>query len=95
MHLEAAVEMYAYLGYCVCLPTYRGEEVAMGKEAGLKRTSFFIDVRALRRARTALGASSDAETVRMSVERVAEMERFWRFMRKSRRKLKPGSIEAP
>jgi hypothetical protein len=70
-------------------------EFVMAKEARLKRTSFFIDVRALRRARNALGASSDAETVRMSVERVAEMERFWRFMKKTRRKLRPGSIKAP
>ena len=67
----------------------------MAREAKLKRASFFVDVRALRRARNALGASSDAEAVRMSVERVAEMERFWRFMRKSRRGLKPGSIEVP
>lgn len=45
----------------------------MRKAAELKRASFFIDVRALRRARVALGASSDAETVRISVERVAEI----------------------
>jgi hypothetical protein len=68
-------------------------EGMMARQEKLKRASFFIDVRALRRARLALGAPSDAETVRMSVERVAEMERFWRFMRKSRRKLSPGSIE--
>jgi hypothetical protein len=61
----------------------------------LKRTSFFVDVHTLRRARAALGASSDAETVRRSVEHVADMERFWRFMRTSRRRLEPGSIEAP
>ena len=67
----------------------------MAREARLKRAAFFIDVRALRRARNALGASSDAETVRLSVKHVADMERFWRFMTKSRRKLKPGSIEAP
>ena len=66
----------------------------MARVAPLKRTSFFIDVRALRRARNALGASSDAETVRMSVDRIADMERFWSFMKKSRRKLKSGSIEA-
>jgi hypothetical protein len=66
----------------------------MAKGRTLKRTSFFVDVRALRRARRVLGATSDAEAVRMSVERVGEMERFWRFMRKSRRALKPGSIEA-
>jgi len=78
--------VYAGYGYDVCL---------MAREARLKRTSFFIDVRALRRARSALGASSDAETVRMSVERVADMEKFWRFMKKTRRVLRPGSIETP
>lgn len=67
----------------------------MAREGTLKRASFFIDVHALRRARNALGASSDAETVRMSVEHIGDMERFWRFMKKSRRKLKPGNIEAP
>ena len=61
----------------------------------MKRTSFFVDVRTLRRARKALGVSTDAEAVRISVERVAEMERFWRFMRKSRGVLKPGSVETP
>jgi hypothetical protein len=67
----------------------------MARQARLKRASFFIDVRALRRARNALSASSDAETIRMSVEHVANMDKFWRFMKKNRRKLKPGSIEAP
>lgn len=46
-------------------------EIVMAREARLKRASFFIDVRALRRARNALGAPSDAETVRLSVEHVA------------------------
>ena len=75
--------------------TVASVEFVMAREGTLKRASFFIDIRALRRARNALGASSDAETVRMSVEHIADMERFWRFMKKSRRKLKPGSIEAP
>lgn len=67
----------------------------MAREARLKRTSFFIDVRALQRAKRALGVATDAEAVRTSVERVAEMETFWRFMRKSRGTLKPGSLETP
>jgi hypothetical protein len=60
--------------------------------AKLKRTSFFVDPRALRRARKALGVASDAEAVRMSVERIAEMEAFWRFMARTRRGLRPGSF---
>jgi len=64
----------------------------MARRANLKRTSLFVDVRTLRRARKALGVSTDAEAVRISVERVAEMEAFWRFMRKTRGVFKPGSF---
>ena len=60
-----------------------------------KRKSFFVDPRAIDRARKALGAGTDAETVRLAVERVVEMEKFWRFMTATRGVLKPGSIEAP
>jgi len=42
-----------------------------------------------------LGAASDAEAIRMSVDRVAEIEAFWRFMQRTRRGVKPRSIEAP
>ena len=57
--------------------------------------SFFVDERALERARKDLGAKTDAEVVRLSVERIAEMEAFWQFMKSSRRTLSPGSIEVP
>lgn len=67
----------------------------MSRAATLKRKSFFVDERALRRAKKALGAASDAEAVRVSVERIAEMEEFWRFMKLSRRTLRPGSIRIP
>ena len=67
----------------------------MRKHAKLKRRSFFVDERVLRRARKALKVSSDSEAIRVSVEQVADMEEFWRFMDKSRNKLKPGSIEIP
>jgi len=45
----------------------------MPKVVGLKRKSFFVDTRTLRRARKALGVATDAEAVRRAVERVAEM----------------------
>jgi len=67
----------------------------MATRAKLKRKSFFVDELALQRARKALGAKTDAEVIRLSVERMAEMEAFWRFMNKSRRTLGPGSIEVP
>jgi hypothetical protein len=63
--------------------------------AHLKRKAFFVDERALRRAKKALGVKTDADVVRLSVERIAEMEAFWTFMAKSRRGLKPRSIERP
>jgi len=50
----------------------------MARAKVLKRKSFFVDERALARARKVLGAASDAEAIRLSVERMAEMEEFWR-----------------
>ena len=67
----------------------------MAREATLKRKSFFVDERALRRAKKALGVATDAEVVRASVERIAEMEEFWRFMKNSRRSLRLGSMRTP
>ena len=57
------------------------------------RKSFFVDAKAIAGARKALGAHSDAEAVRLAVDRVVEMQRFWRFMTATRASLKPGSIE--
>ena len=61
----------------------------------LKRKSYFVDERALNRAKKALGVETEAEVIRLSVERVAEMEEFWEFMSKTRRSLKPGNILKP
>jgi len=65
----------------------------MTARAKLKRKSFFVDERALNRAKKALGVKTEAEVVRLSVERVAEMEEFWKFMKKTRRTLRLGSLE--
>lgn len=67
----------------------------MPRVTTLKRKSFFVNEQALRRAKKALGVATDAEVVRVSVERIAEMEEFWQFMKNSRRTLKPGSIKTP
>ncbi len=67
----------------------------MAARTNLKRRAFFVDEQAVRRARKVLGVESDAEAIRLSVERVAEMEDFWRFMRRSRKKLERGSVETP
>ena len=59
------------------------------------RRSYFVDETTIRRARRVLGAETDAEAVRLAVERVVEMEEFWRLMARSRASLEPGSIEIP
>jgi hypothetical protein len=64
----------------------------MSRQARLKRKSFFVDEKVLRRAKRALKLSSDSETIRLSVARVAEMEAFWRFMYRTRKRLDAGSI---
>jgi hypothetical protein len=66
----------------------------MAARSNLKRKAFFVDEQAVRRAKKALGVASDAEAIRMSVERIAEMEEFWAFMRRTRQSVRPGSIEA-
>ena len=63
--------------------------------AKLQRRSFFVDERTLQRAKKALGVKTNAEVIRLAVERIAEMEEFWKFMRKSRHTLQPGSLERP
>ncbi len=65
------------------------------RRSPLKRKSFCVNERALRRAKKALGVATDAEAVRLSVERIAEMEKFRQFMKNTRRALKPGSLRAP
>jgi hypothetical protein len=65
------------------------------RPARYTRKSFFVNPRAIDQARKALGVRSDAEAVRLAVDRVVEMEKFWRFMSESRARLKPGSIETP
>jgi hypothetical protein len=71
------------------------QEAAMRRETTLTRKSFFVDARALSRAKRLLGVATDAEVVRASVDKIAEMEEFWRFMRNSRRILRPGSVKTP
>jgi hypothetical protein len=68
-------------------------EVKVARRPKLKRKSYFVDERALNRAKRALGVKTEAEVIRLSVERVAEMEEFWEFMKKSPRSVKPGSVE--
>jgi hypothetical protein len=54
-----------------------------------------VNERALSRAKKALGVKTEAVVIRLSVERIAEMEEFWEFMNKTHRTLGPGSVEKP
>lgn len=63
--------------------------------AHLTRKSFFVDERALRRARRALGVKTDAEAVRLALEWIARSEEHWRLIERTRGKLKPGSFRRP
>ena len=65
----------------------------MAKETTLTRKSFYINQDTLRRAKRVLRVRTDAEAIRLSLERVAEMEKFWEFMTKSRGVLKRGSFD--
>jgi len=64
----------------------------MARSGNLKRKSFFIDEHALAQAKKVLGVETDAEVIRLSVERIAEMGRFWRFMDGSKATVKRGSF---
>jgi hypothetical protein len=59
------------------------------------RKSFFVNAKAVDQARRVLGVGSNAEAIRLAVDRVVEMEKFWRFMADTRSSLEPGSIQAP
>lgn len=65
----------------------------MPRSAALVRKSFFVEPRALRRAKRVLGVQTEAEVVRRSIEHVLEMEKLWRFMTKTRGGLRRGSFE--
>jgi len=63
-----------------------------GRTRKLKRKAFFVDEAKLRRAKRALGVKTDADVVRLSIERVVEMDRFRSFMTKTRKSLPVGSF---
>ena len=67
----------------------------MQRSGALKRKSFFMEERTLQRAKKLLGVATDAEAVRLSLERVAEMEEFWLQMAATKKSLPPGSFDEP
>jgi hypothetical protein len=58
----------------------------------LKRRSYFVDHKAIERAKRILGAPSDADVVRIAIDRVIEMDRFREFIEKTKGSLPRGSF---
>jgi hypothetical protein len=56
-----------------------------GRSVRYTRRSFFVDSKAIDQARKALGAGTNAEAVRLAVDRVVEMEKVWALRRQARR----------
>lgn len=67
----------------------------MAPSQGLKRKSFFVDEQDLARAKKVLGVATDAEVIRLSVARIAEMGRFWQLMDSSKQTIRRGSFRRP
>jgi hypothetical protein len=65
----------------------------MSRAVPLKRKSFFVDERQVRAARRVLGAATDAEAVRLSLQEVVRMKTLSRFMQRGRAKVPPGSFD--
>jgi len=61
-------------------------------KARMKRKSFFVDEQELGEARRALGAETDAETIREALREVVRMKALARFMERTRDSLPPGSF---
>ena len=83
-----------YMGLPLLECMHLNRVMFMTRKAPLKRKAFFVDEVILKRAQKALGIRTQAEVVRVAVERAAEMEKFWRFMKRTRALLEPGSVEA-
>jgi Arc/MetJ family transcription regulator len=61
----------------------------------LKRKSYFVDEAVLKKAKRVLGVSTEAEVVRLAVERTVEMDRFWRLLADNKGKVPRGSFRRP
>jgi hypothetical protein len=77
------------------LQRYASSTIDVCMKSRLKRKAFFVQESALRRAKRILGVATDAEAVRRSIEVVAEMETFWRFLARSRGSLGRRHFDVP
>jgi hypothetical protein len=70
-------------------------ETSVPHEARLTRKSFFVDARALRRAKRALGVKTDAEAVRLALEWITRNEEHWQFLKHTSGTIATGSFRLP
>lgn len=56
------------------------------------RKSYFVDTDMVKKAMKLLGTNSEAEAIRISVQRTVEMATFWKFMDRTSHSLKKGSF---
>lgn len=59
------------------------------------RKAFYVEPHLIKRAKRLLGLRTEAEVIRLSVERVVEMEELWRFMDWTKGVLKVRSFRKP
>ncbi len=65
----------------------------MERGSALKRKSFLMEERTLQKAKKLLGVATEAEAVRLSLQRITEMEEFWQQMRATRNTLPRKSFD--
>jgi len=56
------------------------------------RKSYYVEPAMVRKAMKVLGANSEAEAIRISVQNMVEMTEFWKFMDKTSKSVKKGSF---
>jgi hypothetical protein len=76
----------AWLDICLSMSEH------MPMTATLKRRSYFVDDNAVQRAKRILGAATDADVVRIAIDRVIEMDKFRKFVEQTARSVPRGSF---
>ncbi|MBI5528569.1 MAG: hypothetical protein HY897_19735 [Deltaproteobacteria bacterium] len=64
----------------------------MPTSSPMVRKAYYVEPGLIRRAKKLLRLRTEAEVIRLSVERMVEMEEFWRFMDRTRGKAGPDGF---
>ena len=64
----------------------------MPSSSQMVRKAYYVEPGLIRRAKKLLRLRTEAEVIRLSVERMVEMEEFWRFMDRSKGKAGAGGF---